>query len=87
MPLPTTDDLTFIEVSLCKFSDADIRGIAAHVVVPEERVRAFLADQSDRDSAIYHACWFIARMYPIRSFRGMPPKLVRPTAWERIMAD
>lgn len=69
----TTTEHIF-DISVCSFTDTDIRGIASHVGVTEERVRAFLADQDDRDGAIYHACWYIARMYPFRSYQGMPPK-------------
>jgi hypothetical protein len=63
--MTTTSKLTFTEISLCKFTDLDILGVAEHLGVPETEIRAYLKG-TDRDVSIDAAFYRIAGMYPIR---------------------
>jgi len=84
MPLPTTDDIRLIEVSLCSFTEDNLRGVAARLGVSLGAIRHYLAvgkPNAETDRAIH----FVTGMYPAHGLKPSRPD--SPTSWERIMAD
>jgi hypothetical protein len=70
-------DLRPIDISLVTFTDEDIRKVAEHANVTEERVRAYLGDKADQDDDLFRAFHWVTSCYPIGKFPrrdvGTPP--------------
>ena len=76
--MPTNENPVFTDVSFVSFTDQNIRDVADHAGVTEDRVRSYLNTKDDEDRELFRAFHYVTGVCPIN--KGLGPREDPPTA-------